>query len=161
VLLWSLGLDPTRITEPRAAVLFGKARWIGPLMKGAEISEPNLTGIFSLVGADCECDLDPTWIQGTRLPVRWEPKLHALVTKSLGFDPENPLIKIEVSRILGRRGSGKGLAQAGPAAAEAPRTLDRPQKTVLWRRLAITMICLTILTLTGGIVVVLVAARRR
>ena len=46
-----------------------------------------------------------TWPQGTRLPVRWDEQLHAQVAKSLGFDPDNPLVKIEVSRIIGRRGS--------------------------------------------------------
>ena len=105
VLLWSLRLNTEQASAPRAAVLYGKARWIGPMMNGEEIAERNLTGIFSIMGADCECGLDISWTQGTRLPVRWDQALHAQVAKALGFDPENPMVKIEVSRILGRRGS--------------------------------------------------------
>ena len=112
VLLWSLGLDVTRARQPRAAVLYGRARWIGPLMKGDEITEPNLTGILSIIGADCECGLDLAWTQGTRLPVRWEAKRYTEVAKALGFDPESPMVKLEISRIIGRRGSSK-MAAAG------------------------------------------------
>ena len=46
-------------------------------MKGEEITEPNLTGILSIIGADCECGLDVSWTQGTPLPIRWDEKLHA------------------------------------------------------------------------------------
>ncbi|MBI4657407.1 MAG: hypothetical protein HY735_00935 [Verrucomicrobia bacterium] len=104
ILLWSLHQDTKKTREPRAAVLYGKARWIGPLMRGAEISVRNLTGILSIIGADCECGLDISWTQGTRLPVRWNAERHAQVAKALGFDPENPLVKVEVSRIIGRYG---------------------------------------------------------
>jgi hypothetical protein len=110
ILLWSLGLDPAPTPEPRAAVLYGRARWIGPLMKGEEITERNLAGILSFIGADCECGLDVSWTQGTRLPVRWDEGLHAQVTKSLGFDPESPMIKLEASRIIRRSGLSAGKA---------------------------------------------------
>jgi hypothetical protein len=102
ILLWSLGLDGDQITQPCVALVYGRARWIGPLMRGAEISVRNLTGILSIVGADCECDLDLTWTRGTRLPVRWDESRHAEVTKALGFDPESPIVKSAVSRILQR-----------------------------------------------------------
>lgn len=105
VLLWSLGLDTKSTDYPRAAVLYGRARWIGPLMKGDEITARNLSGLLSIIGADCECGLDISWTQGTRLPVLWDKARHARVAKALGFDPENPMVKLEVGRILGRRGS--------------------------------------------------------
>jgi len=41
-------------------------------------------------------------LQGTMLPVRWDEKIQARVVESLGFDPENPMIKMEMSRIIGR-----------------------------------------------------------
>ncbi len=104
VLLWSLGLDTTASTEPRAAILYGRARWIGPLMKGAEITERNLTGLLSLIGADCECGLDIGWTQGTRLPVRWSEEPVPRLVRSLGFDPESPMVKLEVGRILATGG---------------------------------------------------------
>ena len=115
VLLWSLGLDATAAPQPRAALLYGKARWLGPLMKGEEITEPNLTGILSIIGADCECGLDISWTLGTRLPVRWDEKVHAQVARALGFDPESPLVKLEAGRIMGRRAP----APAAPAGYQA------------------------------------------
>ena len=50
VLLWSLRLD-TAVTAqpPRAAVVYGRARWIGPPMEGDEIAEPNLAGVLSII----------------------------------------------------------------------------------------------------------------
>jgi hypothetical protein len=104
VLLWSLGLAGEPAREARAAVVYGRARWMGPIMRGAQISAANLAGLLAIIGADCECGLDLSWTLGTRLPVRWGESHSAQVTRSLGFDPENPLVKIEVSRIVGRGG---------------------------------------------------------
>ena len=39
-------------------------------------------------------------MQGTMLPVRWGEEIQAKAAKSLGFDPENPMIKMEINRIL-------------------------------------------------------------
>jgi hypothetical protein len=104
ILLWSLGLDGEEIKEPLAAVLYGRARWIGPLFKGEEIDENNLASVLFIIGNDCECGLDHRWLQGTMLPIRWTDKMQAHVAKNLGFDPENPMIKMEMSMIV-RRGS--------------------------------------------------------
>jgi len=103
ILLWSLGLG-TDVTKPHAAVFYGKARWIGPLMIAEEISETNLMKILSIIGLNCECDLDISWIRGTLFPVKWDQKRQAQVARLLGFDPENPMIKYEVNRIL-KKGS--------------------------------------------------------
>lgn len=110
VLLWSLGLDTNTTAHPRAAVIYGRARWIGPLMKGDEITERNLAGLLSIVGADCECGLDVAWTLGTRLPVRWDADRHAQVVRALGFDPANPLVRMEVGRIAGRSGATRTVA---------------------------------------------------
>lgn len=99
ILLWSLGLEGA-VTKPHAAVFYGKARWIGPLMKTEEISETNLTKILSVIGLDCECGLDVSWVEGTLLPVKWDQNRQKQVARLLEFDPENPLIKLEVNRIL-------------------------------------------------------------
>ncbi|HNQ87489.1 MAG TPA: hypothetical protein PKM73_02510 [Verrucomicrobiota bacterium] len=104
VLLWSLGLETAGAAEPRAVVVYGRARWMGPLMKGEEISERNLTGLLSIIGADCECDLDVTWTLGTRLPVRWDEARRVQAAEALGFDPENPVVRLEVGRIVARSG---------------------------------------------------------
>jgi len=114
VLLGSLGLDadpPTAtLSKPGtaglgktyAAVLYGRARWIGPLFKDEEITEYNLASVLFVIGADCECGFDYGWLQGTMLPARWNENLKAQAAKSLGFDPESPMIKMEISSIIGR-----------------------------------------------------------
>jgi hypothetical protein len=103
VLLWVLGLDADKVRAPCATVIYGRARRMGPILRGSEITETKLTRILSIVGADCECGLDRSWILGKRLPVRWDGKIQARVAKALGFDPENPMVKMEISQIL-RRG---------------------------------------------------------
>ena len=40
-------------------------------------------------------------MMGTLLPLRWGKKNQQEVVKMLGFDAENPFVKMEVSRILG------------------------------------------------------------
>lgn len=99
ILLWSLGLDES-VAIPHAAVFYGKARWIGPLMKAGEIEETNLAKILSVVGLDCECGLDVSWVAGTLLPLKWDQNRQAQVAGLLEFDPENPLVRLEVNRIL-------------------------------------------------------------
>lgn len=102
ILLWSLGLDAEKVDKQYAVVLYGRARWIGPLFEGEEINERNLLSVLLVIGADCECGFNYRWLQGTMLPVRWDEKIQARAIESLGFDPENPMIKMEISRIIGR-----------------------------------------------------------
>jgi hypothetical protein len=99
ILLWSLGIN-TPETKPCAAVFYGKTKWIGPLMRTEEITETNLVKILTIIGLDCECGLDVSLVEGTMLPVKWDENRQAQVAGLLGFDPENPLVKLEVNRIL-------------------------------------------------------------
>ena len=69
-------------------------------MKVGEISETNLVNILSIIGVNCECNRDISWVGGTLLPVKWDQKRQAQVARLLEFDPENPLVKLEVNRIL-------------------------------------------------------------
>lgn len=103
ILLWSLDLKAEDVNKPAAVVLYGRARWIGPLFKGEEIAEDNLANVLFVVGADCECGFDYRWLQGTMLPAKWDQDLQAQAAESLGFDPENPMIKMEIASII-RRG---------------------------------------------------------
>ena len=103
ILLWSLGPDERTLAEPHVAVLYGRARRIGPLLKGGEITQQTLYNILSLVGADCECGLDPRLLRGIALPVNWNKQTRAFVAAELGFDPDNPMVMDEVSHILKMR----------------------------------------------------------
>jgi len=108
ILLWSIALEAKDVNEPLAIILYGKARWIGPLFRGERINEDDLASILSVIGADCECGLDYRWLQGTMLPAKWDREVHELAVESLGFDPESPMIKMEMSSIIGRGMGGYG-----------------------------------------------------
>ncbi len=105
VLLWSMGLKPQDVNEPCAAVLYSRGRWIGPLFRSDRLTPDPLTELLFVVGADCECGLDHRFLQGTMLPVRWDEGLREIMVKSLGFDPEDPMVKMEMVSIV-RRGMG-------------------------------------------------------
>lgn len=100
ILLWSLGIDINALNGPYVAIIYGRGRWLGPLFTASEINKNYLSEILLVIGADCECGLDQEWLQGTMLPARWDKNKQTRIAKNLGFDPENPLIKREMSRII-------------------------------------------------------------
>ena len=100
ILLWSLGLEADKVSEPTVAVLYARVKLMGPVLKAEMITENILTNLLAVIGADCECGLDRRWMRGRMLPVKWDADRQMRLAKSLGFDPENPMIKLEVSRIL-------------------------------------------------------------
>ena len=127
VLLWSLGLKPQDINEPHAAVFYSRGRWIGPMFEGDMLTADNLTQVLSVIGGDCECGLDHRWLQGTMLPARWDEDLQARAAGSLGFDPEDPMIKMEMVSIV-RRGMG---GFAGPETSLGYREIQIGDEGVL------------------------------
>lgn len=108
MLLWFLGLKGKEIVRPHAAVFYGRARQIGPVLKPEEVTEDILTNILSIIGADCECGLDRRWMEGVMFPAKWDPKIRAELAKSLGFDPDNPMVKMEISMILRKGPASRG-----------------------------------------------------
>jgi len=100
VLLWSLGITTLPPSEPYAAVLYGRGRRMGPVLAGKQITERSIFKILSVVGLSCECGLERSWMQGTMLPLRWDEERQSEAVKYLGFDPESPLVKTEISQIL-------------------------------------------------------------
>jgi len=108
ILLWSIALEPKDVNETLAIIVYGKARWIGPLFRGEQVNEDDLASILFVIGADCECGFDYRWLQGTMLPAKWDREVHELAVESLGFDPESPMIKMEMSSIIGRGMGGSG-----------------------------------------------------
>ena len=102
LLLWSLQMDWRSADAPQAAVVLGRGRRLGPVLKADEVTATRFQEILAVAGQDCECDLDRSWMQGPMMPVRWGPDREQAAYKALGFDPENPLVKAEISRILAR-----------------------------------------------------------
>ena len=102
VVLWSLGLEEQDPSEPHVAVLYGRGRRIGPVLRGGLITQTEVYRALAILGQDCECDLDRAWMTGPLLPARWGRDLQARVQRQLGFDAENPQVKTEVSRIVAR-----------------------------------------------------------
>ena len=114
---WSLDVHEQDLGEPHVAVLYGKGRRLGPLLRGERITQANLLDILSVVGLSCECGLDRSWITGIPLPLKWEEKTRSEAVRFLGFDPESPMVKMEMSRIL---------STCPSPAAEAKEGIDAP-----------------------------------
>ena len=73
------------------------------MFEGEAVTEENLTAILAVIGDDCECGLDQRWLQGTMLPAKWDASAQELIAKDLGYDPESPMVKMEIASIV-RRG---------------------------------------------------------
>lgn len=73
---------------------------MGPVLQGDLISRDIIHNLLSIVGADCECGLDHSWILGRMIPLRWESSVQNELAKNLGFDIENPMVRSEMSQIL-------------------------------------------------------------
>jgi hypothetical protein len=112
VLLWSLGLDHRDHSEPGAAVVYGRLRRVGQPLQGPELTPTDLFQRLRVLALDCECDLDRAWMQGPLIPVRWSAEVQAAVAQELGFDPEHPMVKAEISGILARGPSSTGRASS-------------------------------------------------
>ncbi|MCG3198122.1 MAG: hypothetical protein GHCLOJNM_02616 [bacterium] len=102
VLAWSLGAGNTPPKVPVAAVVYGRARRLGEPMVGTEIQVERIHRLLSLVGLDCECGLDRKSLEGVALPVRWDDTARKRATRALGFDPDNPMVRMEIDQILTR-----------------------------------------------------------
>jgi len=99
ILLWSLGVSLLD-EAPSLVTLFGRGRMMGKALKGNEINTKEVFKLLSIIGADCECGLEKKWILGSTVPLRWSMNTRSILTKELGFDVENPMVKSEMSQIL-------------------------------------------------------------
>ncbi len=100
VLLWSLGLTENLLQQSAVVVLYGRGRIMGRSLQNALLQQVNINNLLTIVGADCECGLDRSWIMGKMLPIRWDKKHQKEVIKWHNFDAENPFVKAEMSQIL-------------------------------------------------------------
>ncbi len=117
VFCWSLGLDDVERETPAAAVLLGRGRLAGPLLREATLDRETLFGILATAGLSCECDLDRSWMRGKRVPLRWDEATRKHAADRLGFDPENPRVRSEITSILAHRGPRGGVG-AAPASVD-------------------------------------------
>ncbi len=101
-LLWSLGLDHDKPDNGFVTILYGKGRRLGRTLPYLELNTSLIERYLGFIGADCECTLDRTWLRGHPILYHWTDQLHRQTAANLGFDPEDPVIKMEVSQILGR-----------------------------------------------------------
>lgn len=116
--LWGLGLDPAPDPDPRLAIVYGRGRRLGAPLEGPTITRTAVQERLVMIGQDCECDLDRAWLKGLVLPGRWDRELQEIAARTLGFDPENPMVRTEVSRIV-LRGEGERTRQSRPTSALA------------------------------------------
>jgi len=100
-MLWSLGVSPTN-SETQVLVLFGRGRRLGDVLDINQVEEGALTRLLNIVSIDCECDFNVARLIGPMLPHVWDEQLEQLASDSLGFDPGQPLVKVEVEQILAR-----------------------------------------------------------
>tara|TARA_B100001123_G_scaffold300981_1_gene335856 strand:- start:236 stop:1429 length:1194 start_codon:yes stop_codon:yes gene_type:complete len=111
--LWSMGI--TEISEtPQVAILYGRGRMIGPVLRDERLDERSLKAIVNTIGLNCECGLDRKWMQGTMVPQKWDEDLQKRFANQLGFDPESPAIRLEMSQILAKGGKGQGTNRQTP-----------------------------------------------
>ena len=113
--LWSLGIEDESVEAPIVAVVFGRGRRLGGLIPAVELDRAALYRRLALLGRSCECDLDRDWLYGHPLYLRWNEERRREAAASLTFDPEDPMVKAEIARIIDRGpGSGGGdLPSAG------------------------------------------------
>ncbi len=100
VLLWSLGWEKKDSIHPAVAMMYGRARRMGPILKNDRIRQDIIENMLRFIGEDCECGLDRSWMLGTMLPLRWDNDLRKKVLKVHGFDADNPMVISEMSQIL-------------------------------------------------------------
>ncbi len=79
---------------------------MGPNIVGDDITAQRVEDYLGVVGADCECGLDRKWMQGSMLPIRWEEPLRERLAAGLGFDPEDPMVKTEISILVSKSAKG-------------------------------------------------------
>ena len=106
--LWSLGIE--EVTDaPRVVILYGRGRMIGPVLDGDRLNRESISAILDTIGLNCECGLDRKWMQGAMVPLKWDRDRKQQMATQLGFNPESPEIRIEMSQILAKGGPGQGV----------------------------------------------------
>jgi len=181
VFLWSLGIREV-LLSPQVVILYGRGRMIGPVLSGERLSQASVSAILNTIGLNCECGLDRKWMQGVMVPLKWDRDRKQEIAKQLGFNPESPEIRIEMSQILAKGGVGQGInrskivgdtldelltgyrtgslaANKSPAPlGQVPETLYTAEKSKFSTMTWVVFVGVAILAIGG---VILLSARRR
>ena len=80
---------------------------MGLVLRDERLDERSLTAIVNVIGLNCECGLDRKWMEGVMIPQQWDENVRRRLAEHLGFDPESPAIRVEMSQILAKGGSGE------------------------------------------------------
>ena len=104
VLLWALGLGPGELAPDAGALalVYGRGKLAGPVLSGDTLELREVLEQLVLIGESCECETQRAWTDEPRLPLRWADSQRAAAVAALGFDPDSPMVKGEVARILAR-----------------------------------------------------------
>ena len=133
LLLWGLGLQELPAERSAVAVIYGRGKLAGRLLVGDDGDGRELLAQLALVGESCECETDRRWTEEPVIPGYWPRDFRQRAASSLGFDPDSPLVRAEVARIVGRGPNGGSNRDRGPdggrSARDAPR--DRIEQLLM------------------------------
>jgi len=159
VLQWSLGLDAD--DNPQAVILYGRGRKMGPLLRGDSLTTEALYNLLLYVGADCECEMDRSYLHGNLIPLSWPQAVRDKVSKTLGFDPDNPIVKMDMLHIARMYSNRKELPPAPAPPKPAAATIGNSTKAKPFgRTIMYAMILFGLLVLLGACVILFILKRR-
>jgi hypothetical protein len=162
VLMWSLGLTESA-PRPQAVILYGRGRKMGPVLLNDSLTTEAIYNFLLYIGADCECDMDRSYLNGYLIPLYWSTATRERIGRMLGFDPENPLVKrdmLNISRINSRRERiVTTLVNAGKKNISAPTKTTHDTlaagKTILY-----VLLALGGSVILGALVIIIIMKRR-
>lgn len=99
VLRWALGLEEGDRKQARVAILFGRGRRVGQVLSSAQATTGLLVERLKLLGKNCTCTADPSWLLGPALPLNWGREVQEQVREQLGFDPNSPAVATTLSGV--------------------------------------------------------------
>jgi hypothetical protein len=163
--MWSLGLTESAPT-PQAIIVYGRGRKMGPVLRNDSLTTEAIYNFLLYVGADCECDMDRSYLNGHLIPLYWSSAARERVGTVLGFDPENPLVKMDMLNIARINSGRERIDLAGknsPSRANDRSTVTSntsqdtraPGKTILCGMLA-----LGVVVSLGALVILFIMKRR-
>ncbi len=99
IFLWSLGFPEKYAGRTGVAVVFGMGRRLGQVLTGQDLEEAMVLGLLELLGRNCTCTSDPSWLLGPVAPLVWGEDRYRQVHDELGFDPNHPAVAATLSGV--------------------------------------------------------------